>query len=523
MAESSLARHLVSEKTAPTARALRGLHRYTLFAGLLIAFTGVVTFVAPTDRDVWWHLSNGKLILESGLPARDVYSFTAEGRPWLVQEWLTEVVMYQLKSAFGYSALSLLFGLLQALGAALAYALVRRMGAGRVLSLLLLMLYTLFAASSWGVRPQVLTPLFLGIFYLALLHYRDEPGSARPLMLLPPLMALWTNLHASYFMGIALLGAFLVGELANNYLHRPARPVPLRPLFATLVACFAATLLNPYFLELWSYPLTYLLNGTSNPLLRYTQEWKSPDFREPINLLFGLSIVLLGLVGLARPAAASERQEWRVSPHRHLDVTLAIVLVAFTFLALQAVRLVPLYGLMVLPLLGGAFAAAWPCLSSRDEAPASGVEGKLNWVMALAGVTLIAYSVLNAPQAQVNREPRADTAFAYPVTAAAYLEENIEPVRLYNNFAWGGYLIYRLYPRHKVFIDGRADMYREGIFEDFITVQEVRPGWREVLSRYNITHTLIVPGGSLDYALSRDPGWKVVFKDRVSVIYRKIK
>ena len=108
--------------------AQRGLHRYTLLAALLVAFVGLVTFAAPTDPDVWWHLRNGQLILESGIPTHDVYSFTAGGREWLVQEWLTEVGMYLLKGALGYGALSLLFGILQAAGAAIVYILLRRMG-----------------------------------------------------------------------------------------------------------------------------------------------------------------------------------------------------------------------------------------------------------------------------------------------------------------------------------------------------------------------------------------------------------
>src|SRR5438105_1959105 len=91
-----------------------GLHHYTLLAGLLIVFAGLVTFVAPTDPDVWWHLRDGRLIIESGIPTHDVYSFTALGRPWLLQEWLTEVFMYGLKSLFGYGAVSLLFGVVQA-------------------------------------------------------------------------------------------------------------------------------------------------------------------------------------------------------------------------------------------------------------------------------------------------------------------------------------------------------------------------------------------------------------------------
>ncbi|MFL5733592.1 MAG: hypothetical protein ACJ78Q_10365, partial [Chloroflexia bacterium] len=308
------------------------MHRYTLLAGLLIIFVGLVTFVAPTDPDVWWHLRNGKLILDSGVPSHDVYSFTAQGRPWLVQEWLTEVVMYGLNSLFGYGVLSLLFGLLQAVGGLAVYLLVRGRGAGRVLSLLLMMLYFVFATPSWGVRPQVLTAVFLGGFYLALTAYKLNPAHIRLLYALPPAMLLWTNLHASYFMGIALIAVFIVGEFANNRLYRsaggggpvadegrgtrdnavvepsslpPSSLVPrpssgtsIRPLLVTLAACLAATLFNPYFLELWTYPLTYALHGTSNPLLRYTQEWQSPNFHEPINLIFALTLILLALIGI---------------------------------------------------------------------------------------------------------------------------------------------------------------------------------------------------------------------------------
>src|SRR4051812_29714482 len=257
LADASQAQQLPYDRASSLAFLQRGIDRYTLLAILFIAFVGLVTFVAPTDPDVWWHLRNGQLILDTGIPAHDVYSFTAQGRPWLVQEWFTEVLMYGLKSVLGYSVLSLLFGLLQAAGSALVYLLARRMGAGRLPALLILMLYVVFAAPTWGVRPQVLTPVFLGIFFWALLAYRAEPTRSRVLWMLPVLMVLWANMHASFFMGVALIGAFMVGEVANNCLSRPERPVPVRPLLLTLVGCELATLINPYFLELWTYPLTY--------------------------------------------------------------------------------------------------------------------------------------------------------------------------------------------------------------------------------------------------------------------------
>jgi hypothetical protein len=514
----------------------KGLHRYTLLAGLLIVFVGLVTFLAPTDPDVWWHLRNGKLIVESGIPAGDVYSFTAQGRPWLVQEWLTEVVMYGLKSLLGYGALSLLFGILQALGGLAVYLLVRGRGAGRILSLVLLMLYFVFATPSWGVRPQVLTVVFLGGFYLALTAYKRDPSRVRVLWLLPPAMALWANLHASYFMGIALVGAFIVGELANAVIYRPQQPTPIRPLFATLGACLLATLINPYFLSLWAYPLTYALNGTSNPLLRYTQEWQSPNFHEPINLLFALSLALLAVVGIGGMSTGyrAPGTEYRV-PSRGLagsgaeslgtrysaDITDALILVAFTLLGLQAVRLLPIYGVMVLPLLAGGLTRTWPALSARNEAPPTAREGRLNRFAGVVGAALVAYLVLTAPVAQTGPEPRTGSGFVYPVKAVDYLAKIDGPVRLYNEFAWGGYLIYRLYPQRLVFIDGRADMYREHIFDDFMTVQNVAPPWREVLARYNVNLAIIIPGSPLDYALAHEQAWKVAYKDDMAVIYRR--
>jgi len=211
-----------------------------------------------------------------------------------------------------------------------------------------------------------------------------------------------------------------------------------------------------------------------------------------------------------------------------VDVTDAILLAAFTLLGLQAVRLVPLYGLIVLPLLGGAIARAWPQMSREGEEPAAGAnEGAgmagANVAAFVIGTAIISWFVVTSPLAQTGPEPRTLTGYVYPVGAADYIGGLNEPVRMINNFPWGGYLIYRLYPQHPVFIDGRADMYREGILDDFIVAQDTKPGWREVLDKYGVDLAVFPPGSPLDYALSYEDGWQVAYKDDVSVIYRKVR
>jgi hypothetical protein len=498
------------------------LHRYTLLVALMIAFAGLSIFVAPTDPDAWWHLRNGQLIVESGVPHSDVYSWTAEGRPWLVQEWLTEVVMYGLKSAFGYGALSLLFGLFAAAATALVYVLARVHGAGRVPALFVVVLFAVFAAATWGVRPQVLTPVFLGSFFLLLTLYKQEKVRTRTLWALPAIMVVWTNMHASYFMGIAIIGAFIVGELANAAIYRPERPTKIGPLLLALVTCVLTTLLNPYFLELWSYPLTYIASGTENPLIRYTQEWQSPNFHSVQNLFFAASLIALALVGIARPATSEEeRARWRWGLRVRVDFTHAIILAAFTVLALQAIRLQPVYGLVALPLLAGSLARAWHLLSKEGETEPSRTESLVNGGVLALGTIGIAFLLMNTLNAQTRVEPRVDTGFVYPVGAVDYIASLGEPVKMYNDFAWGGYLIYRLYPQHKVFIDGRADMYREGIFEDHIVLQNAAPGWREVLARYGVELAVLPPDRPLAYALANEEAWEVAYEDGVGVVYRK--
>jgi hypothetical protein len=97
------------------------------------------------------------------------------------------------------------------------------------------------------------------------------------------------------------------------------------------------------------------------------------------------------------------------------------------------------------------------------------------------------------------------------VGAADYIGTINRSIRMYNDFAWGGYLIYDLYPKHLVFIDGRADMYREGIFEDFIAVQSVQPGWREILNGSGVNLVLIQHDTPLGYARDHVPDWRVTY------------
>jgi hypothetical protein len=91
--------------------------------------------------------------------------------------------------------------------------------------------------------------------------------------------------------------------------------------------------------------------------------------------------------------------------------------------------------------------------------------------------------------------------------------------RMFNNFIWGGYLL-QAWPEQRVFIDGGTDHYGEALFNQYIQVWNLEPGWRDVLARWNITLALVQPTSRLADELVRDQQWQVWYCDSTAVVLR---
>lgn len=489
------------------------LHPYTLLSLLLLVFSGCLVLVAPSDVDYWWHLRSGVWIAASGVPTSDPFSHTAQGRLWVDHEWLQQWLIQAMNQALGYAGPMLIYGLVQAAGTALLWRSLREHGAGRRLSLILLLAYFVLSAPTWGVRPQGVTAPLLALSLLILERQRRAPttGSAR-LAWLVPLIGLWANLHGSFLLGLAVIGAYGVGAGIEGFLQQRPAP-PLRPLAWVLAASALATLFNPYGLELWLLPFDYLRLEGGNAL-RHIDEWQSPDFHQPMALILPAVLLPLLLFGLARDH--DDDSPW----YRRIDVTPAILVIAFTLMALNAKYHFPLFGIAVLPIVAAALARAVPAWSRQQDEPVAVAEGRVLAALALPLCLLIPVLMSQLPQAQSTAAPRTDGRLPYPELAARYLATLPVGTRLYNDFGWGGFLIQRLYPQQTVFIDGRVDLYRDRIFDDHLRVDSLQPGWQQLLKRYQVGAVIIRNGSALDAALAADSDWTVGHRDPLAVVYR---
>jgi hypothetical protein len=108
----------------------------------------------------------------------------------------------------------------------------------------------------------------------------------------------------------------------------------------------------------------------------------------------------------------------------------------------------------------------------------------------------------------------------YPVAAVEYLNQYFVPGPMYNAYGFGGYLIFSRGPEHKVFIDGRSELYeRGGIWPDFLEVMDVRPDALSILRKYGIQSCLIEHDEPLATFLSALPTWEKAYEDSTSILF----
>ena len=460
---------------------------------LLLGLFGMTARPA-TDPDLWWHLRTGQWIVENGrIPHSDHFSFTRAGQPWVSHEWLSEVGFYEARKHIGAGGLIAFSAMVITAGFLLLYL---RCPGKPHWAAAAVALGALASAPAFGVRPQMFT------FALAsLLLWLLERGEQRPWLLvsIPPMFLLWLNLHAGFALGPALMVAYGVGLLVEVALGdtpwQEAGPVLAR-LALLVLACMALVPLNPSGVQLYRYPLDTL---RSSGMRSFIVEWFSPNFHELKFISFLIAFLLL----LAVLACKRTRPRART----------LVPLVLTTLLALDAVRHIPIFVLFAIPVIASGLAASSSPVRSHTSSPTAPARTMFCGlaVVLMAGLALARWGILARDQA-------ATEAQQFPEKAMEALRSRDLGGRVFAYYDWGGYTIYKLYPKYRVFVDGRADLYGDDLLQQFQTAVQLRTGWREVLDRWNVRAVLLPPFCALVQALVLDPGWHLEYRDSQALL-----
>src|SRR5262249_7776286 len=158
---------------------------------------------------------------------------------------------------------------------------------------------------------------------------------------LPVLFCLWANLHGSFLLGLVVVGVYLGWEAISSGMQ--GVPFPRRWFYfaGSLVASFAATLINPFTYGVY----VEARNHFSNPHLTYVIEWLPPHFSELLCMFFLAYTLVVAYGGLARRRLDDVPQlliaagtfYMGVSSRRHVAVFVVLTL-PYAALAIREVR-----------------------------------------------------------------------------------------------------------------------------------------------------------------------------------------
>ncbi|HVB55828.1 MAG TPA: hypothetical protein VNE63_05255 [Candidatus Acidoferrales bacterium] len=466
-----------------------------MLASLLVGAVFAAGRTFHVDPDLWWHIKAGETILATHhWPTTDPYSFTVAGQPWLAYEWLGEVLLGAVSRVGGVLGLDLL---LIVLGSAIVLALYAfatlRTGnskAGFVASALLLVL----ATASFTLRPQMLGYLFLILTLIALERFRQ--GKHGAIWFLPVLMLAWVNTHGSWIIGMGTIFVYWMSGLAEFQIGgieaKKWTPAERRSISCVFLLSLLALPITPYGARIAASPFEFAFSLPLN--VKYIEEWQSMSFS-----LLGGQIFLALLLGIIL-AQVMFRFTWRVEEF-------ALFLFG-TMMACMHVRFLLIFVPFFAPLLASIVSRWMPAYNRAKDKFALNAA-----IMACVAVALIHYFPSHT-------ELQQSVAKQFPVAAVQYLNSHAVPEPMFNNYGFGGYLVWTRGPEHKVFIDGRGDVYeRGGVLSDYLHISHLKPGALDVLRGYGVQSCLIERDEPLATLLSASPDWKRIHADDVSALF----
>ena len=530
-----------------------------ILAGLFAAFAFWAVLFPLTNTDIWWHLAAGRHMVEQGgFIHEDPFSYAPEGAEWTDVHWLFQLSAYLVHSAAGVGGLVLAKALLFT-GACLLVLLVAWREETVPVAVALLAAAAYFTRYLVLVRPIVFSLIFLAAFLLVLERFR-RGGRARLLWILPGLQVLWANTQGLFILGPLTVLCYLAGDAAALFLRRsgsrsvgfesPLDASRLRTLLYFLLGTCAACLVTPYgprglalpfvlFSRLFSKVGTALPDVYSLGVAENVPSWMILQ-ESPERLAH---VVWFGLIALGSFVAA----------RRRLCLPRLLLSGAFLYLALIAKRNVVLFLLVIVPVtvanlnaaldelrprVAAAAAGRWSCALARFPLAASAA------ALLLMGILCVGLVRSSARDPSTPRRPdnfvdptgprRPDNfvdptglglaPFRYPVRAAGILEREDFEGNVFNSVRYGGYLIWRLHPRKKVFIDGRLVIRSREAFRDYLRLLDEPERFYALEERYGITRAVLPTAGfrrhlGLVRTLYRDRRWRLVYADGACALF----
>ena len=474
---------------------------FLVFAGLFATHT-----LGSINQDIGRHLKTGEIIWQTkSVPTTNLFSYTEPNTRFINTHWLSEVVLYLLNLLIGLKGLIIFKSLVLVLTFWLLYESVKRKASAT--AFIAAAIPCLFVmADRTDLRPEIFSYLFLAYFLFAIFkakHLQDY----RWMWALPFIQLVWTNMHIYFAFGLMLAGLFMIDRwLAKDPQWKFAA--------AITAACGLVMLINPNGLAGALAPFTILVRYGYGIV-----ENQSVFFIHTYGILTTQINIFLLVVLLLAASFIPALQERGLKGYFFETATALI----FLILGFQMIRNFGPFVIATTPILALNIQSY---LNRRNLSPRafkrlSGASIGACLVLVFMVLNSTAYSWAGSGD-QFGLDIPASAQGGVDFVLAHHLSGPV-----FNNFDVGSYLIWKLYPDQKVFVDGRPEAYTPEFFMNiYEPMQEDPATWNHYANDvYHVEYIFfdyhdITPWAQTFLSfISQDPNWPLVYQDNSTVIF----
>jgi hypothetical protein len=450
--------------------------------------------IAATDTDLWYHLNGGRYFFETGsIPGTSFFSFIVPERVWVNYYWVFQVLLHQVFSWSGYQGL-IFFRTILSCVTLLTVLLFLFKGKKEpdtrlYCTLLFVFYFLLFLPRSLPVRPHLFSYLLIVVFLYVL-----ELGPRWARYLLPPLGALWANLHGiEYPVMLLILGAYFMQWMYERIRGEQGRAGQGYIYPVLLVITAASILCTPHGFNLLAVPFKSIAYVSHyiyelRPLTPY-------DFMSFFGVLFLIVILTAGMAIRGKS----------------LSVSHFLLLLGGLLLLLKGKRFVNEFALLSLPLL-------------RFRIPVLTANQRTRIVRPVAAVLVVAFMLMPfffMRQFFANPPRYPLSARELPEGVATFLKGAHATGAILNHPNTGGYLEWALHPDYRIFMDMQVPfLFTDADFRaarDAYTDTRVLQG---LILQYKppfITVPIDMEG--FKAMIEEHPQYRIIFFDDAEVLY----
>jgi hypothetical protein len=499
--------------------------RTVALASFFLSVTALCTFEI-LSVDFGWHIKTGELIWATkSIPTHDVFSYIAEGRRWVDSHWLFQLVLFGIHTAAGIPGLYLLRVALSA--ATFAFLLSTNQRRRYLPITLFVCLLALFICHQrFVMRPELASLCFLAAFFYCMENFSNRTRFC--MVCIPLCQVVWANMHGLSIVGVAFLVLYVFGDALQLLLARSSsilsevrvEPRELKLKFAVLGLAVLAYLLNANGVEGILYPFKIFgeLRGevSSFPTL---QELGSPF---SVNTAFALDPAAIYKLFIA-VSALSWIGHWRRVRLAHI-----LVYVAFLYLSMLAMRNMSLFAVVATPI-------AVRNLNGLLDRICSDANAKLEMRRGVAVATAAAMVLIAAGAWRITSNGELYGRLGWPRTFGIGLSDQfagdvLERLstldgRLFNSPDLGGYLIWQLYPKKQVALDGRWEIYGD-LLPELKRAYANPEAFAHLVEEYDITAVVLSTRTPLAKKMARwirmDRDWHLTARSKNVQLFERI-